>query len=137
MSEPSSIFFHSPAELSQSKAIKLADRILHDEQQTLPVNIIIADNRMLADLNSRFRNKNGPTDVLSFAGDEQLGILGELYISVDKATVQAKEYNATFEEEILRLICHGVLHLCGYDHDNEQDKKVMKRREDKYLDHLN
>lgn len=136
MSEPSSIFFRSKADISDTKAITLADTILREENQELPVNIIITDNSMLADLNLRFRKKKGATDVLSFAGDEQLGILGELYISVDKAREQAREYDVSLEEEILRLICHGVLHLCGYDHENETDQIDMKERENKFLDRL-
>lgn len=136
MSQPSRIFFQSPADISDRRAISLAEAILEGENQALPVNIILADNSMLADLNLRFRKKNGPTDVLSFAGDDQLGILGEVYISVEKAGQQAQEYGVSPEDEILRLICHGVLHLCGYDHEIETDQIIMKNREQKYLDQL-
>jgi len=119
--------------LPKKEIISLADTILTGEKQTLPVNIIFADDVMLEKLNREFRGKDCPTDVLSFAADPELEILGEIYISMDTARRQAEEYGATLPEELLRLVCHGVLHLCGFDHHEPDDAVVMQGREKEYL----
>ena len=61
------------------------------------------------------------------------GIVGEVYISVDTARRQAAEWRATLGDEILRLVCHGPLHLCGYDHHRAVDAVRMRRREEHFL----
>jgi probable rRNA maturation factor len=126
-------FSNQRGRLPRRDAVALADYILRREKRKLPVNIIISDDPTLRRLNKTYRGFNRPTDVLSFPADSDLGILGEIYISLDTARQQAAEYGATLREEILRLVCHGVLHLCGYDHDRPADETVMKAREDKYL----
>ncbi len=129
----SSYFSDQKGRLPRRDAIALADYILKREKQQFPVNIIIADDPTLRKLNKAYRGLARPTDVLSFPADSDLGILGEIYISVDTARRQAADYGATLREEILRLVCHGILHLCGYDHHRPTDEKAMKAREDKYL----
>jgi|WetSurMetagenome_2_1015567.scaffolds.fasta_scaffold181701_1 rRNA maturation RNase YbeY len=116
------------------EAAELADLILHGERRRLPANIILADDATLLDLNSRFRKKNRPTDVLSFPAGREMGVIGDIYISIDTAKRQADELGWSLREEILRLVCHGVLHLCGYDHHRKDDAVVMKAKEKKYLD---
>jgi len=132
----SSYFSGRKGRLPRREAIALADRILKREKQKLPVNIIISDDPELRSLNKTYRGLARPTDVLSFPADSDLGILGEIYISVDTARRQATEYGATLREEILRLVCHGVLHLCGYDHEKASDEKIMKARENLYLSEI-
>jgi len=134
MEEDGSRYFsNQKGRLPRREAVVLADYILRREKRKLPVNIIITDDRTLRSLNKTYRGLARPTDVLSFPGDSDLGILGEIYISIDTARRQAAAYGASLREEILRLVCHGVLHLCGYDHERPADEKVMKAREDKYL----
>jgi probable rRNA maturation factor len=94
-------------------------------------------DREIHKLNSSYRNKDKPTDVLSFSQLEgELGMppesLGDVVISLDTSKKQAKEYGVTIPEEILRLLVHGVLHLCGFDHENVPQAKVreMQRYED-------
>lgn len=77
-------------------------------------------------LNKQFRNVDKPTDVLSFPADEKEN-LGDIAISIDRAAAQAKENGLTLEDEIAQLILHGLLHLCGYDH--ETDNGEMNRLE--------
>lgn len=134
--EESSLFSNQRGRLPRKRATALADLILRGEKKKLPVNIIFSDDAAVEELNHLFRGRKKPTDVLSFAGDPELGILGEIYISIDTARRQAREYGVTLEEEILRLVCHGTLHLCGYDHHEEHDRKRMKAREEKYLGRL-
>jgi len=92
---------------------------------------LVSDRRMI-ELNSLFRGKNTTTDVLSFPHepddfDPDKDNLGDVVISVDQAQKQAIENGFTLEGELKQLILHGVLHLCGYDH--ETDKGEMNARE--------
>jgi len=85
----------------------------------------VSDKRIRA-LNRQFRGVNKATDVLSFPAEEEFN-LGDVAVSVDTAAVQAKENGLAFDEEIAQLILHGLLHLCGYDH--ETDNGEMNRFE--------
>lgn len=95
---------------------------------------LISDRRM-KELNRFFRGKDSTTDVLSFPhepdefepSDDPIPYLGDIVISVEQAERQAKENRLTLEREIKQLILHGLLHLCGYDH--ETDNGEMNRRE--------
>jgi len=90
--------------------------------------IAFVSDRAIRQLNRQFRGIDKATDVLSFPaenGDE--ANLGDIAISVDTATTQAKENGLMFEEEVAQLILHGLLHLCGYDH--ETDNGEMNRLE--------
>jgi len=92
------------------------------------VNILVAGDEELQALNSRFRGKHQPTDVLSFrAMAEAGGIAGDLAISADLAAFHAKRLGHVTAEELKILVVHGLLHLAGYDHD--QDQGEMARRE--------
>ena len=91
----------------------------------------VSDKKM-CELNNEFRGKNQTTDVLSFpfAADEfetDFDNLGDIVISAEQAEKQARENGLDFETEIKQLILHGILHLCGYDH--ETDDGEMNRRE--------
>ncbi len=95
--------------------------------------IAFVSDRQIKILNKRFRGVNKPTDVLSFpAGNEGFTEtsepnLGDIAISVERAESQAVENGLAFEKEIAQLILHGLLHLCGYDH--ETDEGQMNRLE--------
>lgn len=95
--------------------------------------IAFISDRQVRILNKRFRGLDKPTDVLSFpAGDEEFTEmsepnLGDIAISVERAETQAVENGLAFEKEIAQLILHGLLHLCGFDH--ETDKGQMDRLE--------
>ena len=86
--------------------------------------------------NKAYRKKDKPTDVLSFnydTGIEGGGLIGEVYISVDTAKRQAKEYKQTISAELSKLFVHGFLHIHGYDHEKTSDFKKMSAVEDKIL----
>lgn len=88
------------------------------------VNIVLTDDETLRDLNERFKGRKGPTDVLAFDFEEP-DFLGEVYVSLDRAREQALDYGVSEEEEIERLVLHGLLHLLGYPH--TQMEPIMKR----------
>jgi probable rRNA maturation factor len=97
------------------------------------VTVAFVSDRAMRELNRRWRGKRGTTDVLSFPAEQEVwerggeGTLGDVVISVERAARQAGENGLTLEEEIAQLILHGLLHLCGYDH--ETDKGEMNALE--------
>jgi probable rRNA maturation factor len=97
------------------------------------VTVAFVSDRLMRELNWRWRGKRGTTDVLSFpAGQDEFEkmegvMLGDVVISVEQAARQADEHGMSFENEVEQLILHGVLHLCGYDH--ERDDGEMNRLE--------
>jgi probable rRNA maturation factor len=89
------------------------------------VTIAFVSDRLMRELNRRWRGKRGTTDVLSFpAGQDEFeraaeATLGDVVISVERAAKQAAEHELSFEDEVKQLILHGMLHLCGYDHERD------------------
>lgn len=85
------------------------------------LNIVFIDKYGIKELNSNFRGIDSETDVLSFSYDED-EIFGEVVICPEVIRDQAKEYGNTFEEELTYMLIHGILHLAGYDHENDREK---------------
>ncbi len=99
------------------------------------LSVALVDDSEIAVLNAEYRGKSGPTDVLSFSlleGDhaERRGqMLGDVVIAVAVAERQAAELGHDLDEELLRLLIHGVLHLLGFDHEQDEEARVMEARE--------
>jgi len=99
------------------------------------INVIFCDNEKIVELNKQFFNKDRPTDVIAFSYDEDEPdeVTGEIYISVDQALLQFSDFNSTLHDELMRLVIHGALHLCGYEDSGKELKKVMTKKENYYL----
>lgn len=103
--------------------------------------VLLVSDQRIGELNRDWRGKDRPTDVLSFSqqeGEAMAGdnlLLGDVVISVDTLKVQASDGGWSVEEELVRLLLHGVLHLLGYDHEDADDALVM-RGEERRLVHL-
>jgi probable rRNA maturation factor len=99
------------------------------------LSIALVDDAEMAQLNERYRGKRGSTDVLSFslldgAHKEHHGeLLGDVVVSLDTATVQARRARRTLDDEVLRLVIHGTLHLLGHDHERSDDARRMRAEE--------
>ncbi|ACL70008.1 rRNA maturation RNase YbeY [Halothermothrix orenii] len=104
------------------------------EKASGTVSVALVDNKTIAELNSKYRNVEGPTDVLSFPMDED--ILGDIIISIDRARQQADEYGHSLERELGFLTVHGMLHLLGYNHKTDEEKCVMRQKEERVLKEL-
>ncbi len=108
------------------------------------VTVILTDDETIAHINKTYRQKEGPTDVISFAYREapmpQGAIkehLGDIFISLDTAQRQAGEYGVTLKEELMRLLVHGLLHLIGYDHEQSAYKKrIMQKKEEEVMEKI-
>lgn len=103
-------------------------------------NVIFVDNEYIHNLNREYRNIDRETDVITFALEdnkdveyEDYRLLGDIYISLDKAHSQADEYGHSFLRELSFLTIHGFLHLLGYDHMNKLDEEVMFARQEEIL----
>ena len=98
------------------------------------LGFVFLDDRSIRRLNRRYMKHDRPTDVLCFRLDEggrsSRGILGEIYISIDRAAVQSKRFGASPGEELVRYIIHGVLHLVGYDDRTRRERVRMSHKED-------
>ena len=108
------------------------------------ISVSLVDNEFIHKINKEYRGIDRPTDVISFAfldNEDRKTIykskepvcLGDIYISVDKAKEQAEEYGHSLNRELSFLFVHGLLHLLGYDHMNEEDEKVMFQLQDEIL----
>lgn len=104
-------------------------------------NIIIVDNETIHSINKEYRGVDRPTDVISFALEDDTSfvqteyrILGDIYISIDKAKEQADAYGHSLKREISFLTVHGLLHLLGYDHMTEEEEKEMFGLQELILD---
>ena len=105
-------------------------------------NILIVDDEEIHKINKEYRNVDRVTDVISFALEDNLDIvlpermLGDIYISIDRARVQAIEYNHSLKRELCFLALHGLLHLLGYDHMKKEDEDIMFSRQEMILNEL-
>jgi len=100
------------------------------------IELLIVSNKKIQQINNEFRNINKPTDVLSFPlKDLPNAPLGSIIISIDKAKSAALSYNHSIEEEVTLLFIHGILHLLGYDH--EEDNGEMRQKEEELIKLLN
>ena len=98
------------------------------------ISIILTDKEYLSKLKKTYFKVDQYTDVIAFnLEDENEDIDGEIYISIDNVLDNSKIFNTTFSNEFSRVLIHGVLHLMGYNDDNESNIKKMRALEDKYL----
>ena len=106
------------------------------------VSIIIVDNEYIHKINKEYRGKDAETDVISFALEDDdslvlpdvIRVLGDIYISIDKAREQAKLYGHSLKREICFLAVHGFYHLLGYDHMSKEDEEIMFKKQEEVLE---
>ena len=108
-------------------------------------SVSFVDDKFIHQMNKEYRHVDRPTDVISFAfldGDENKNkklhgcgpvILGDIYISIDRAKAQAEEYGHPLKRELSFLFVHGLLHLLGYDHMTKEDEAIMFKLQDEIL----
>ncbi|MFN7709674.1 MAG: rRNA maturation RNase YbeY [Holosporales bacterium] len=115
------------------------------DASALEVSVVLADDATVQDLNHRYRNKNKPTNVLSFPGqelhpDDLKGLqdlhLGDVILAFETVTKEAATEGKSFADHMAHLVVHGILHLLGYDHEHEEEAHVMEGLEIEILRHL-
>lgn len=116
------------------KSIKILHRILKDHKlklNTIEINLITDDE--LLGINQSALNHDYYTDIITFDYTNNKIVTGDIYISIDRVTENALTYKNSAFQELLRVMCHGVLHLSGYADKTKQEKTTMTKMENKYL----
>lgn len=145
-----------------SELEKVCDYVLKEEKVECKyqISLLFVDNEEIREINNETRNIDRETDVLSFPmldypnkkffkdiyvgydfdetflDGEEL-VLGDIVLSLEKALEQSKEYNHSYKREVSYLVVHSILHLLGYDHMEDDDKVIMRKREEELLGALN
>jgi len=116
------------------KAVRLFKKVIGNENR-IPgdLNFIITSDNELRKINIEFLKHNYFTDVIAFDNRRDNIISGEIYISIDTVTTNSHNYNVSLNEEVLRVMIHGLLHICGYVDDTEKKRNVMRKMEDSWL----
>lgn len=135
----------------QNELNELLERVIEKSLEVenidkdIEVSISFVDNDEIRHLNKEFRNIDKETDVLSFPQYDSIQlleqqnnvvVLGDIVISLEKAKEQSLEYGHSFERETAFLTAHSMFHLFGYDHDTDENTKLMRQKEEKVLDLL-
>lgn len=125
---------HPHLRFPRSETIKTVRNVLEGEKRKYHgIGVVFTNNTHMRRINKRFLHHDYDTDVIAFdLSDRTLGE-SELYINLDRARRQAREYHVSFSDETRRLLIHGTLHLLGYGDKNKVEQKSMKLREDRYL----
>ena len=127
-------------EEEMKKYIKEALESEFESDRPVYLSLLFTGNDEIQVINKQYRGKDQPTDVISFAYHEtedfDIGpydTLGDIVISMERVEEQAAEYNHSSKREMYYVLTHGLLHLLGYDHIEEEDKKEMRAREEEIL----
>lgn len=122
---------------------ELADEVKHEEWLSAviesegktegEINYVFCDDEYLLQKNIEFLNHDTLTDIISF--DYTMGnlISGDIFISVERVKENAIDFGVTFDEELRRVMAHGILHYCGYKDKTEEDERLMREKEDEKL----
>ena len=110
------------------------------EDRPLYISLLLTDNETIHEINKNYRNKDSATDVISFAYNEDeendgfYEVLGDIIISLEKVKEQSFDYGHSYDREFYYVLTHGILHLLGYDHIEEEDKEEMRKKEEEILE---
>lgn len=138
------IFNQTEKEIEELEIVEkvLLSALKKEKLEDVSFNLIIVDNSYIHELNRNYRNIDRVTDVITFALEDEDSlvvaveerILGDIYISIDKAIAQAEEYGHSLLRELSFLAVHGFYHLLGYDHMTEEEEKIMFQKQEEVLE---
>lgn len=98
------------------------------------LNYVFCDDEYLLDINKRFLNHDSYTDIITFClSPKDKSVVGEIYVSTDRVLENCRAYNVTYQDELLRVIFHGALHLCGYNDKKKAETQLMRKMEDDFI----
>lgn len=116
------------------KAVKLLEKVIRNENMfTGDLIYIVTTDATIREINREFLDHDYNTDVIAFDYREGKIINGEIYISKDTVKKNSRNYNVSLQEEMLRVMIHGLLHLTGYSDKTEAEREVMRLKEEKWL----
>ncbi len=115
------------------EAIKVIAIIAKEENKKFnQINVIFTSDEYLKDINISFLNHDYYTDVITFPYTDK-EISGDIFISVERVSDNSKKFNVSENEELNRVIIHGILHLCGYEDNTDENRNYMRKLENYYL----
>lgn len=117
--------------------IFLASIFAEEKVSFKSVNYIFCRDKYLLALNQKYLQHDTFTDILTFSySDPLIPIISDIYISVERVKYNSQALNITYENELYRVMIHGILHLCGYQDHTQKEKALMRSKEDYYLSRL-
>ncbi len=110
--------------------------ILSESFKPGDINFIFTSDKYLLEINKQYLSHNYFTDIITFNYCENNNVNGDIYISVDTIKNNSTRFSVTFLQELHRVMVHGILHLLGYDDHSDEEKLIMREKENYYLDRL-
>lgn len=107
--------------------------VLEEKKQLGDISYIFCSDKYLLNINKQYLNHDYFTDIVTFDYTEDNSISGDIFISIDTIEENRKEFKTTFDNELHRVIIHGILHLVGYNDKTDEEQKVMTEKENYYL----
>lgn len=129
------VYFHSEDTRFELKGKKIykqwVEIIVQEHHKTVQnLNIIFSSNEYLLELNRKYLNHNYYTDVITFDYTHENAVSGDIFVSIDQVRLNCQDQEVTFENELARVMIHGVLHLLGYDDSTHESAMEMRLKED-------
>lgn len=119
---------------NEAKYIAWIEKIISSERKHIgELNYIFCDDAYLFKLNVDYLDHDTLTDIISFDYSDHITIQGDIFISIDRVKENAKEYKVSLENELRRVMSHGILHYCGYKDKTEEDTKIMRQKEEEKI----
>ena len=120
---------------SSKEVLKLIEKVIRKEKR-IPgdLNFIFTKDSEIIKMNKEFLKHNYFTDVIAFVNNQREIISGEIYLSIDTIKRNAFNYKVSLREEVIKVMIHGTLHLCGYVDERKEDKEIMNKVENKWLE---
>ena len=111
----------------------LSQVILSENKKEGDINYIFCDDEYLLNLNEQYLDHDTLTDIISFDYTVGNELHGDIFISIERVRENAKDFNVTFDEELKRVLAHGILHYCGFKDKSEEDEQLMRQKEDEKI----
>lgn len=108
--------------------------VIESEDKTYEdINYIFCDDEYLHQINVKYLDHDTYTDIISFDNSVGSALQGDIFISIERVKENANEYNVSFQEELLRVMAHGILHFCGFKDKSESESKLMRQKENEKI----
>jgi rRNA maturation RNase YbeY len=111
----------------------ISDAVINEGKIPGEISVIFCNDSFLLDMNIRYLNHDTLTDIITFEYSEGPLISGDIFISIERVKENARLFSKSFNDELHRVIIHGVLHLCGYKDKTTKDTATMRKKEEAYL----
>lgn len=127
--------YENEFELSNEEQLSnwISKVIASEDKKEGEINYIFCDDEYLLSLNEQYLNHDTLTDIISFDYSVGKELHGDIFISTERVLENAAEFEVSFEEELKRVMVHGVLHYCGYKDKSEEDEQLMRSKEDEKI----